>query len=76
MSDATQKSARTPRDLDREIERAQAKLKKLEQERREQARKAAERNERAILDCLREAKLLELPAETWQGKITDITRLL
>ncbi|ALK35202.1 hypothetical protein [Burkholderia plantarii] len=76
MSDATQKTPRAPRDLDREIERTQAKLKKLELERKEQARKAAERNERAILDSLRDAKLLELPAEKWQEKIRDIARLL
>ncbi len=67
MSAAVERSARTPKSIDDEIAKAKEKLRRLEEQRRESVRKAAERNERAIVELMRAEKLNEIPVEQWKA---------
>ncbi|MGN3967617.1 hypothetical protein ACS0ZG_38285 [Burkholderia gladioli] len=70
------KTARAPKSLDEEIERATAKLKRLQEQKRTKERQEVERNERAIFDLLKAEKLNVVPAEKWKAGLTGIRRSL
>ncbi|KWI31998.1 hypothetical protein [Burkholderia stagnalis] len=76
MSELSEKPARKPRSLDDEIAKAAAKLKRLQDEQREQIRKDRERNQKAVLELLRAEGLDEIPAARWKEKIDAIKRAL
>ncbi|WP_186053752.1 hypothetical protein [Burkholderia gladioli] len=70
------KTARAPKSLDEEIERAAAKLKRLQEQKRTKERQEVERNERAIVELLKAEKLNVVPAENWKAGLTGIRRAL
>ncbi|KVL85321.1 hypothetical protein [Burkholderia stagnalis] len=76
MSELSEKPSRKPRSLDDEIAKAAAKLKRLQDEQREQIRKDRERNHKAVLELLRSEGLDEIPAARWKEKIDAIKRAL
>ncbi|KVM89657.1 hypothetical protein [Burkholderia stagnalis] len=76
MSELSEKPLRKPRSLDDEIAKAAAKLKRLQDEQREQIRKDRERNHKAVLELLRSEGLDEIPAARWKEKIDAIKRAL
>ncbi|RQX95022.1 hypothetical protein DF112_23480 [Burkholderia stagnalis] len=76
MSELSEKPARKPRSLDDEIAKAAAKLKRLQDEQREQIRKDRERNQKAVLELLRSEGLDEIAAARWKEKIDAIKRAL
>ncbi|MBN3829533.1 hypothetical protein G3O00_38970 [Burkholderia sp. Ac-20384] len=76
MTADTGKTTRAPKSLDDEITRAEQKLKRLQEQKRTNERKALERNERAIFDVLKAEKLNEVPAENWKAGIAAIRRAL
>lgn len=76
MTADTGRTVRAPKTLDDEIARTEAKLKRLQEQRRTNERKALERNERAILDVLKSEKLNEVSAEKWKAAIAPIRRAL
>lgn len=76
MSELSEKPARKPRSLDDEIAKAAAKLKRLQDEQREQIRKDRERNQKAVLELLRAEGLDEIPAARWKERIEAIKRAL
>lgn len=72
MNAVTEKPERKSRDLDDEIARAAAKLKRLQDQRQEQIRKNRERNVKVLLELLRSEGLDEIPAEQWKSRITAV----
>ncbi|WGS45764.1 hypothetical protein LFL97_23950 [Burkholderia sp. JSH-S8] len=76
MSELSEKPSRKPRSLDDEIAKAAAKLKRLQDEQREQIRKDRERNQKAVLELLRSEGLDEIPAARWKEKIDALKRAL
>ncbi|WP_186087327.1 hypothetical protein [Burkholderia gladioli] len=70
------KTARAPKSLDEEIERAAARLKRLQEQKRTKERQEVERNERAIVDLLKAEKLNVVPAEKWKAGLAGIRRAL
>ncbi|MFA8329292.1 hypothetical protein [Burkholderia ubonensis] len=76
MSELSEKPARKPRSLEEEIVKAAARLKRLQDEQREQIRKDRERNQKAVLELLRSEGLDEIPAGRWKEKIDAIKRAL
>lgn len=76
MNAATEKSERKGRDLDDEIAKAEAKLKKLRDERIERDRKTRERNVKAVMDLLRAEGLDDVPAEHWKIRIGAVKAAL
>ncbi|WP_186072309.1 hypothetical protein [Burkholderia gladioli] len=70
------KTARAPKSLDEEIERAAARLKRLQEQKRTKERQEVERNERAIVELLKAEKLNVVPAEKWKAGLAGIRRAL
>ncbi|WP_334016332.1 hypothetical protein [Burkholderia gladioli] len=70
------KTARAPKSLDEEIERAAARLKRLQEQKRTKERQEVERNERAIAELLKAEKLNVVPAEKWKAALAGIRRAL
>ncbi|WP_186035663.1 hypothetical protein [Burkholderia gladioli] len=70
------KTARAPKSLDEEIERAAARLKRLQEQKRTKERHEVERNERAIVELLKAEKLNVVPAEKWKAGLAGIRRAL
>ncbi|UWX75467.1 hypothetical protein [Burkholderia gladioli] len=70
------KTARAPKSLDEEIERAAARLKRLQEQKRTKERQEVERNERAIAELLKAEKLNVVPAEKWKAGLAGIRRAL
>lgn len=82
-----QKRGRPSRSIDEEIQAARERLLELERKKkerdaaeRERNRKAAiearKRNERAVIDVLTKAGLLEIDAAAWQASISEIRATL
>lgn len=70
------KQARQARSLDDEIAKARDKLRRLEEQQREQQRKDRERNVKAVLELLKSEKLDIVSAEVWKDALPQIRTLL
>jgi hypothetical protein len=62
--------------LDEEIAAAQERLLRLQAQKREQERKALERNQKAIAAFLRTEKLDAIPIEKWTAALAGLRKLL
>lgn len=77
MSDTTQnQKQKKAKSLDEEIAAAQQKLNMLVAKKREEERKALERNQKAIAALLRTEKLDAVPIEQWTSALTALRKLL
>lgn len=72
----TEKVSRKQRALEDEIAKAAAKLKKLQDEQREQQRRARERDQKALLELLRTEGLDGIPVERWKKNLNAIKAAL
>ncbi|WP_156443859.1 hypothetical protein [Burkholderia savannae] len=73
---AAAKPARQGRSLEDEITKARDKLRRLEEQHREQQRKDREKNAKAVLELLKSEKLDIIPAELWKNALPKIRALL
>ncbi|MEX3581651.1 MAG: hypothetical protein VB137_01750 [Burkholderia sp.] len=76
MAAVTDKAARKKQALEDEIAKAAAKLKKLQDEQREQQRRARERDQKALLELLRAEGLDGIPVERWKEGLRAIKAAL
>lgn len=72
----SQKTERKTRTLEDEIAKQEAKLKRLQNDLREQKRREQERNAKAITALLQAEHLDQLPVETWQRRLPELKALL
>ena len=75
-SATTAPKTRKPRSLEDEIERQEARLKKLQDNLKEKKRREYERNAKAIAALLQTEHLDQVPVETWQQQLPAIKALL
>ncbi|KVV25078.1 hypothetical protein WK78_03010 [Burkholderia cepacia] len=73
---AATKPVRQVRSLEDEITKARDKLRRLEEQHREQQRKEREKNAKAVLELLKSEKLDIVPAELWKDALPKIRALL
>lgn len=77
MSETTQNpKQKKTKSLDEEIAAAQQKLNLLVAKKREEERKALERNQKAITALLRTEKLDTVPIEQWTSALPTLRKLL
>ncbi|MET3631918.1 hypothetical protein [Burkholderia sp. 572] len=76
MSAELGKTVRKTRSIEDEIERTAAKLKRLQEQQRERARKDRERNQKDVLELLRAEGLDVIPAEQWKVRLDAVKAAL
>lgn len=77
MSDMTQNpKQKKAKSLDEEIAATQQKLNMLVAKKRDEERKALERNQKAIAALLRTERLDAIPIEQWTAALTALRKLL
>jgi len=70
------KPVRKTKSLDQQLEDARAKLRKLEDAKKQEDTKARERNQRAIVALIKDERLDSVPVENWREVIPKLRSLL